>query len=177
MPQAFSRVSILLPLRRPGPPNRPLSFAPSPVAPAQHLTNPSGVRMIPSTSLLFGADLGFHAEWLRDEPCDATATGSRSSIATARCQLSTRRTGNMRFGVREFKHFQSLFFRYPGKEDFVCRADFNGARSESSAGLDGKRFRTRSFNRQRWPSLRRDVPNRSPGRSERACHAIRTALS
>jgi hypothetical protein len=29
----------------------------------------------------------FHAEWLRDEPCDATATGSRSYIPTARCQL------------------------------------------------------------------------------------------
>jgi len=26
--------------------------------------------------LLFGADLGFHAEWLRDEPYEATTTGS-----------------------------------------------------------------------------------------------------
>jgi hypothetical protein len=29
-----------------------------------------------SSSLLFGADLGFHAEWLRDEPYEATTTGS-----------------------------------------------------------------------------------------------------
>jgi hypothetical protein len=28
------------------------------------------------TSLLFGADLGFHEEWLRDEPREATTTGS-----------------------------------------------------------------------------------------------------
>ncbi len=28
------------------------------------------------SSLLYGADLGFHAEWLRDEPYEATTTGS-----------------------------------------------------------------------------------------------------
>ncbi len=35
------------------------------------------------SGLLFGADLGFHAEWLRDEPYDATATGLGSYILTA----------------------------------------------------------------------------------------------
>ena len=32
------------------------------------LTNRTPVRIIYVTSLLFGAGLGFHAEWLRDEP-------------------------------------------------------------------------------------------------------------
>src|ERR1700679_998168 len=38
------------------------------------------------SSLLHGK-FEFHAEWLRDEPCDATATGSGSYIQTARGQL------------------------------------------------------------------------------------------
>ena len=37
---------------------------------------------------LHRADLEFHEEWLRDEPCEATTTGSGSSIPVARCQLS-----------------------------------------------------------------------------------------
>jgi hypothetical protein len=39
----------------------------------------------------------FHAEWLRDEPCDATATGPGSSIPGAGAN-SLPDTGNMRFG-------------------------------------------------------------------------------
>jgi hypothetical protein len=37
---------------------------------------------------LYRANLEFHAEWLRDEPDDATATGLGSYIAVAWCQLS-----------------------------------------------------------------------------------------
>jgi hypothetical protein len=71
------------------------------------------------SSLLFGADLGFHEEWLRDEPFDATTTGSGSSISVDRCQLSPWYRGNMRFGVRRyFLHLVPLFL-IPGKEDFV----------------------------------------------------------
>jgi hypothetical protein len=36
----------------------------------------------------YRADFEFHAEWLRDEPDDATATGLGSYIAVAWCQLS-----------------------------------------------------------------------------------------
>ena len=39
------------------------------------LTNP-GFSRYDHSSLLYGADLGFHAEWLRDEPYEATTTGS-----------------------------------------------------------------------------------------------------
>jgi hypothetical protein len=35
-----------------------------------------GLSRYHSSSLLYGADLGFHAEWLRDEPYEATTTGS-----------------------------------------------------------------------------------------------------
>jgi hypothetical protein len=38
--------------------------------------------------LLFIERIEFHAEWLRDEPIDATATESGSSIPIVRCQLS-----------------------------------------------------------------------------------------
>src|SRR5208337_1167216 len=40
---------------------------------------------------------GFHAEWLRDEPSDATATDPRSYIAGDRCQLSP---GNREHEIR-----------------------------------------------------------------------------
>jgi len=43
--------------------------------PPSLLTNPCLPRYDLS-SLLYGADLGFHAEWLRDEPYEATTTGS-----------------------------------------------------------------------------------------------------
>jgi hypothetical protein len=70
--------------------------------------------------LLFGADLGFHEEWLRDEPFDATTTGSGSSISIDRCQLSPWYRGNMRFGMRRnLFGISFLFSSFPGKEDFV----------------------------------------------------------
>jgi hypothetical protein len=43
------------------------------------LTNPGSSRYH-SSSLLYGADLGFHAEWLRDEPYEATTTGSEGNF-------------------------------------------------------------------------------------------------
>jgi hypothetical protein len=39
----------------------------------------------------------FHAEWLRDEPCDATTTCPRKTGVW--CQLLPATAGNMRFGV------------------------------------------------------------------------------
>ena len=39
----------------------------------------------------------FHAEWLRDEPCDATATEPGSYIPADWCQLSP---GNREHGIR-----------------------------------------------------------------------------
>ena len=50
---------------------------------------------------------GFHAEWLRDEPCDATATGSGASPSTGANSLPE--TGNMRFGVQRIRIPQPLF--------------------------------------------------------------------
>ena len=60
------------------------------------------IRIIYLTSLLFGAGLGFHAEWLRDEPADATATGPGSSIRGRQVPTLDPATGDMRFGMREF---------------------------------------------------------------------------
>jgi hypothetical protein len=51
------------------------------------LTDAQSCYTIISTSLPFLGKPEFHAEWLRDEPYDATATGSASSMPTARCQL------------------------------------------------------------------------------------------
>lgn len=70
---------------------------------------------------LYRANLEFHAEWLRDEPCDATATGSRSYIVIAWCQLSP---GNGEHEIRA----RGFYFRFPvtsfpfsGKEVFAFR--------------------------------------------------------
>jgi hypothetical protein len=65
------------------------------------------------------ADLEFHAEWLRDEPCDATATGSGSYILTARCQLPP---GNGEHEIRMRSLFvlhSDLFSLFLEKEAFV----------------------------------------------------------
>ena len=58
----------------------------------------------------------FHAEWLRDEPCDATATGSRSYIPTARCQLPPG-NGEHEIRMRAFG-IPITSFLFPGKEAF-----------------------------------------------------------
>jgi len=67
--------------------------------------------------LLFGA-AGFHAEWLRDEPSDATATGSGSSIPTVRCQLSP---GNREHEIRTRDVLASVasFLLFLEKEAFA----------------------------------------------------------
>src|SRR5580692_12641550 len=60
----------------------------------------------------------FHAEWLRDEPCDATATDPGSYIPGAWCQLSP---GNGEHGIRHASSIciLNLFFLFPEKEAFV----------------------------------------------------------
>src|SRR6185437_3773609 len=41
----------------------------------------------------------FHAEWLRDEPCDATTTGQKTvPVSTLSWMAARGRAGNMRFG-------------------------------------------------------------------------------
>src|SRR6185437_3035329 len=41
----------------------------------------------------------FHAEWLRDEPCDATTTGQNTvPVSTLSWMVARGRAGNMRFG-------------------------------------------------------------------------------
>jgi hypothetical protein len=58
----------------------------------------------------------FHAEWLRDEPYDATATDPGSYIPGAWCQLSP---GNREHGIRNARFIWSRFpiasFPFPGK--------------------------------------------------------------
>src|ERR1022692_2057149 len=68
--------------------------------PLSPLTSLPAFCSIVGTSSLFihlGSGPEFHAEWLRDEPCDATATDPRSYIPGARCQLSP---GNREHGIR-----------------------------------------------------------------------------
>src|SRR6478735_5022019 len=64
------------------------------------LTPPVVFCSIVGTSLVFNqmkAEPEFHAEWLRDEPYDATATDPGSYIPGAWCQLSP---GNREHGIR-----------------------------------------------------------------------------
>ncbi len=64
----------------------------------------------------------FHAERLRDEPWDATATGSGSSIPSDRCQLSPA-NGNHEIRAREIaSHFPIL------KKGFCCYREVSPAR-------------------------------------------------
>jgi hypothetical protein len=66
--------------------------------------------------LLFGADLGFHAEWLRDEPYEATTTGSKA-ISIDWCQLSP---GDGEHEIRGAEFGISLpLFPFTGKRGFV----------------------------------------------------------
>jgi hypothetical protein len=65
------------------------------------------------TGSLFGVNLGFHEEWLRDEPFDATATGSGSYIPTAGAN-SLLETGYMRFGMRAFLFAFRASFPFSG---------------------------------------------------------------
>src|SRR5712675_442648 len=53
--------------------------------------------------------LEFHAEWLRDEPIDATATETGSYIPLDRCQLSPGNGDHEIWDTRNWSHFPSLF--------------------------------------------------------------------
>jgi len=68
--------------------------------------------------LLFGAADDFHAEWLRDEPYDATATDPGSYIPGDWCQLSP---GNREHEIRTRDVIASVasFLLFLEKEAFV----------------------------------------------------------
>jgi len=54
----------------------------------------------------------FHAEWLRDEPCDATTTGQNLGTGVNSLLAGRKAAGNMRFGARSAGHslHPSFFF-------------------------------------------------------------------
>ena len=84
------------------------------------LTNPRLPRYH-SLSLLYGADLGFHAEWLRDEPYEATTTGSEFIFWSP--GVNSRPTqGEHEIRGAEFLASRSSFPHSTGKEDFAFRA-------------------------------------------------------
>jgi hypothetical protein len=94
--------------------------------PAHPLTNPRSPRYH-LTSLLYGADLGFHAEWLRDEPYEATTTGSEFIFWSP--GVNSRPTqGEHEIRGAEFPASRSSFPHSTGKEDFAFRALFKTAR-------------------------------------------------
>ena len=72
----------------------------------------------------------------------------------------------MRFGVREFKHFLSLFSHTPGKEDLVFRADFLSELCEHLAS-----FAVKSFNRKARKGYAKEAKKTfvGPLRSGRPC--------
>jgi hypothetical protein len=73
------------------------------------LTLPSKFCNIVGTSSVFKqmkAEPEFHAEWLRDEPYDATATDPGSYIPGAWCQLSP---GNREHGIRNARLISTRF--------------------------------------------------------------------
>src|SRR5579862_2923338 len=73
------------------------------------------------SSLLYGADLGFHAEWLRDEPYEATTTGSEFIFWSP--GVNSRPTqGEHEIRGAEFPASRSSFPHSSGKEDFAFRA-------------------------------------------------------
>ena len=80
------------------------------------------------SSLLFGADLGFHAEWLRDEPYEATTTGSELIFWSP--GVNSRPTkGEHEIRGAEFLSISFLFSSYPGKEDFAFQGTFSDGSS------------------------------------------------
>jgi hypothetical protein len=68
--------------------------------------------------LLFGADLGFHAEWLRDEPYEATTTGSEFIFWSPGVNSRPTKGEHEIRGARIFS-ISFLFSSFPGKEDFM----------------------------------------------------------
>src|ERR1700691_1285728 len=88
------------------------------------------------TSLLFikvGSRPEFHAEWLRDEPCDATATDPGSYIPGDWCQLSP---GNGEHGIRHARCIGiPTSFPIPGKRGLFILGRFFEARHQLLAIL------------------------------------------
>jgi hypothetical protein len=118
-----------------GNPTRPLGkIAPPPIKEQEenHLTPPVAFCSIGGTSSVFNqmkAEPEFHAEWLRDEPYDATATDPGSYIPGAWCQLSP---GNREHGIRNariiFTRFPIASFPFPGKRGHLLfRPLFRGS--------------------------------------------------
>jgi hypothetical protein len=81
-----------------------------------------------------GSGPEFHAEWLRDEPYDATATDPGSSIPGAWCQLSP---GNREHGIRQARCicFPIASFPFPGKRGLCFLGSFFEARPQLFAAL------------------------------------------
>src|SRR5215469_9622362 len=87
----------------------------------------------------FGADPEFHAEWLRDEPGEATTTGSGSSILVARCQLSPGNGGHEFRGAAAFASrisFSLLNFP-PGQEQSSFRRSEKRVANELRVAVPG----------------------------------------
>jgi hypothetical protein len=84
----------------------------------------------------------FHAEWLRDEPCDATATDPGSYIPGAWCQLSP---GNREHGIRQA---HNICIRFPiasfpfsrKKRPLLFRALFRGSSSATHSAFSELEF-------------------------------------
>src|ERR1017187_1677813 len=111
---------------------RPLS--PCPLSP---LTSLPAFCSITRTSSLFihlGSGPEFHAEWLRDEPYDATATDPRSYIPGVWCQLSP---GNREHGIRHARCIciPIASFPFPGKRGLCFLRPLFQARPQLLAAL------------------------------------------
>jgi len=98
------------------------------------LTPPDAFCNIVGTSSVFNqmkAEPEFNAEWLRDEPYDATATDPGSYIPGAWCQLSP---GNREHGIRNarilFTRFPIASFPFPGKRGLSFLGRFFEARPQ-----------------------------------------------
>ena len=132
----------------------------------------------------------FHAEWLRDEPCDATATDPGSYIPGDWCQLSP---GNGEHGIRHARciGIPIASFPFPGKRGLCFLGHFFGlVLSYSLVGKRSKRafiapHRTRRFARvaqvlreTESVSLRMTIDSECFGIRKRVAHvSLRTALS
>ena len=117
------------------------------------LTPPDAFCNIVGTSSVFNhmkAEPEFHAEWLRDEPYDATATDPGSYIPGAWCQLSP---GNREHGIRNARSICCIRFPIASfpiswkKRPFVFLGRFFEARPRLLAEEQGfKVARFQGFN-------------------------------
>ena len=104
------------------------------------LTADRSVCIIVGTSSLGVHSLSgpeFHAEWLRDEPADATATGSGSYIPNVWCQLSP---GNREHGIRQARCicFPIASFPFPGKRGHLLLWPLFPARPQLFANKEAR---------------------------------------